>query len=49
MRIESRSGAQEDRGPLTPCKVVGSGRGLDTWFELPLAPAAKNIEGNECQ
>ena len=38
MRIEGRSGAQEDRGPLTPWKEAGS-RGLDTWFELPVGYA----------
>jgi hypothetical protein len=47
MRIESRSGAQEeDRGPLTPWKEAGS-RGLDTWFELPVGYAIGDGFGGE--
>ncbi len=33
MSTERETLGQEDQGPLTPWKEVGS-RGLDTWFEL---------------
>ncbi len=47
MRIESRTGAhEEDMGPLTPWKEVGS-RGLDTWFELPVGYAITDGFGGE--
>jgi hypothetical protein len=47
MRIEGRSGAQEeDRGPLTPWKEAGS-RGLDTWFESPVGYAIADGSGGE--
>ena len=38
MRIQGRSGTQEDSRPLTPWKEAGS-RGLDTWFEMPVGYA----------
>jgi hypothetical protein len=46
MKIESMSGAQEDREPLTPWKVAGS-RWLDTWFELPVGYAMTDGFGGE--
>jgi len=46
MRIEGRSGAQEDRRPLTRWEEAGS-RGLDTWFEIPVGYAITDGFGGE--